>query len=270
MRSETRNLVTSSHTAKMPIFTVSVKWGKEKLQGVPVDTESPPWVFKSQLSELTGVSPHRQRVLIRGVALKGSTLLLMGSVEELPNAPAERPMFVEDFSEAHLANVMDLPTGLVNLGNTCYLNATVQCLRKVPELREALKRYKGSVQTTAIANQAESITAALRDLFDSLERDAQAVPPITLLQLLHLACPQFAQEEDGGEYMLQDARECWQELMNRLTKLPSWEDHKEDVSNVFVNLFVSPITMGLSKSLLCCSQEPTFRSKVTKGRFVKR
>uniref|UniRef100_A0A8C4RAK4 ubiquitinyl hydrolase 1 n=1 Tax=Eptatretus burgeri TaxID=7764 RepID=A0A8C4RAK4_EPTBU len=212
----------------MPIFTVSVKWGKEKLQGVPVDTESPPWVFKSQLSELTGVSPHRQRVLIRGVALKGSTLLLMGSVEELPNAPAERPMFVEDFSEAHLANVMDLPTGLVNLGNTCYLNATVQCLRKVPELREALKRYKGSVQTTAIANQAESITAALRDLFDSLERDAQAVPPITLLQLLHLACPQFAQEEDGGEYMLQDARECWQELMNRLTKLPSWEDHKED------------------------------------------
>uniref|UniRef100_UPI00358FB91C ubiquitin carboxyl-terminal hydrolase 14-like n=1 Tax=Myxine glutinosa TaxID=7769 RepID=UPI00358FB91C len=223
----------------MPVFTVHVKWGKEKLQDVRVDTESPPRVFKLHLSELTGVSPHRQKVLVRGISLKddewgkfqikdGSTLLLMGSVEELPSAPAERPTFVEDFSEAHLANVMDLPTGLVNLGNTCYLNATVQCLRRVPELREALKRYKGSVQTTAIANSAESITAALRDLFDSLERDGQAVPPIILLQRLQSACPQFAQKGDRDEYMLQDARECCKELLNRLTKLPSWEDHKED------------------------------------------
>ena len=33
-----------------------------------------------------------------------------------------------------------LPTGLDNFGNTCYMNATVQCLKAVPELREKLKR----------------------------------------------------------------------------------------------------------------------------------
>lgn len=38
---------------------------------------------------------------------------------------------------------MDLPAGLTNLGNTCYMNATVQCLKVVPELREALKDFKG-------------------------------------------------------------------------------------------------------------------------------
>ena len=64
---------------------------------------------------------------------------MIGSCDDLPVAPKDKVVFMEDMSESEIATAMDLPAGLVNLGNTCYLNATVQCLFSVPELRECLK-----------------------------------------------------------------------------------------------------------------------------------
>uniref|UniRef100_A0A672L1A4 Ubiquitin carboxyl-terminal hydrolase n=1 Tax=Sinocyclocheilus grahami TaxID=75366 RepID=A0A672L1A4_SINGR len=131
---------------------LNVKWGKEKFDAVELNTEEPPMVFKAQLFALTGVQPERQKVMMKGGTLKddewgniklknGMTLLMMGSADALPEEPVVRPMFVEDMTEEQLASAMELPCGLTNLGNTCYMNATVQCLRSVPELKDALRRY---------------------------------------------------------------------------------------------------------------------------------
>ena len=65
----------------------------------------------------------------------------MGTSERLPEAPKEQIVFMEDMSDHELASALKLPAGLTNLGNTCYMNATVQCLRTVPELVECLKQY---------------------------------------------------------------------------------------------------------------------------------
>ena len=35
-----------------------------------------------------------------------------------------------------------MPTGIENFGNTCYMNATLQCLKAVPELVQALDRFQ--------------------------------------------------------------------------------------------------------------------------------
>lgn len=99
-------------------------------------------------------------------------VLVMGSKEEdVPVEPVEKPVFVEDMTETELASAvciylfihifsirthflmlsnfqLDLPGGLVNLGNTCYMNATVQCLKTVPELRESLRKYTGKMIQT--------------------------------------------------------------------------------------------------------------------------
>jgi hypothetical protein len=66
--------------------------------------------------------------------------MLLGTAEELPKAPEEKPKFIEDLNEKEFTKVLDIPCGLANLGNTCYLNATAQCLKTIPELRDALNR----------------------------------------------------------------------------------------------------------------------------------
>ncbi|XP_029446960.1 ubiquitin carboxyl-terminal hydrolase 14 [Rhinatrema bivittatum] len=219
----------------MPLYTVNVKWGKEKFDNVELNTEEPPMVFKAQLFALTGVQPSRQKVMVKGGTLKddewgnvkvknGMTLLMMGSAEALPEEPMVRPVFVEDMTEEQLASAMELPCGLTNLGNTCYMNATVQCIRSVPELKEALKRYSGVLRASGEMASAQYITAALRDLFESMDKTSSSIPPIILLQFLHMAFPQFAEKGEQGQYLQQDANECWVQMMRVLQqKLEAFE-----------------------------------------------
>lgn len=160
--------------------------------------------------------------------LQGVTVLMMGSKEEdVPTEPMEKPVFLEDMSEEELASSLDLPAGLTNLGNTCYLNATVQCLKTVPPLREALKAYYGGFAAPgSTANvPALSITAALRDLYNAMDKGS-SLPPVGLVQMMHLAFPRFAEKSDNGGFQQQDASECWTELVRMLQqKLPAEVDN---------------------------------------------
>ncbi|XP_012255337.2 ubiquitin carboxyl-terminal hydrolase 14 [Athalia rosae] len=223
----------------MPLYNVKVKWGKELFPNVEANTDEEPMLFKAQLFALTGVQPERQKVMLKGMTLKdedwgsmklreGATILMMGSKEEdVPVEPTEKPLFLEDMNESELATALDLPAGLTNLGNTCYLNATVQCLKTVPELREALKKFSGGLAAAGSASlvPAQSITAALRDLYEMMDKGS-SLPPLGLVQVLHLAFPRFAEKSEHGlGFQQQDANECWTELVRMLQqKLPAKAD----------------------------------------------
>ncbi|UYV72716.1 USP14 [Cordylochernes scorpioides] len=205
-------------------MAVKVKWGREQFQDVELNLAESPLVFKAQLFALTGVHPDRQKVMLKGATLKNVTVLLMGSKEELPSAPVSKPVFMEDMSETELASALDLPVGLANLGNTCYLNATVQCLKSVPELRQVLRDVSLASDTLPTPAGPGSLTAGLKDLLESMESGGGSITPIVLVQfvrLLHLAFPRFAEKGERGGFMQQDANECWTELVRILQqKLP--------------------------------------------------
>ena len=132
------------------VFIVNVKWQKEKFNDVECDTDQSPDNFKAVIFSLSGVSPDRQKVMMPGGTLKdnwngirvkdGITIMMMGTSEEFLSASeVEKPKFIEDMTEGQIKEALKLPQGLKNIGNTCYLNATIQCLKTIPELYKAIK-----------------------------------------------------------------------------------------------------------------------------------
>lgn len=265
----------------MPTFKVNVKWGKEKFTDVECNTDEPPMVLKAQLFALSGVQPERQKVMMKGSVLKdddwgnlklkdGALLLMMGTADELPQAPAEKPVFMEDMSEQQLASALELPAGLTNLGNTCYMNATVQCLKSIPELRDALKNYKGGLTLGGAIAPADSITAALRDLYISMEKSGTAIPPIIFLQVLHLAYPQFAEKGEQGVYQQQDANECWTEIVRCLQqKLPGLSDKSQQEGATSTQGFIDQYLAGEYDVTMKCEEAPEEQETKSTEKFYQ-
>lgn len=103
-------------------------------------------------------------------------------------------------------------SGLKNLGNTCYMNSTVQCLYSVEGLRQALQQFQPASMTEPNAK----LVAATKELFQDLEKGGEPFPPFKFLLTLRQRFPQFGQQTNEGLYMQQDAEECWTQVMYTL------------------------------------------------------
>lgn len=99
-----------------------------------------------------------------------------------------------------------------NLGNTCYLNSVVQCLRPIQPLRKSLESYRSPMSSGV--NQTNAVfVSSLRGLFSNLDRTADPVQPTNFVMSTKMAFPEFGRTGPQGQPMQQDAEEFFSGLL---------------------------------------------------------
>ncbi|KAL8443729.1 hypothetical protein Emed_006587 [Eimeria media] len=226
----------------------TVKWGTKSFS-VQIDLNEPFDVFQAQLYTLTGVPLERQKILCKGKTLKteedlkaavsagGVKLMLMGTAEDKIESkpPPEKTVFVEDLTPAQQAALLRekkielLPSGVVNLGNTCYLASVLQMLRPAKEFSLLMRDHVSVAPGTAhLAAEGERgalrrLCLAIKDFYLQWERTTEPVTPYLLVQSLREAFPQFSRRSTSqagktGIPMQQDAEECLSCLMTAVSE----------------------------------------------------
>lgn len=144
-----------------------------------------------------------------------STIMVLGTPDaNLVFKPTDDTKFLEDLTDKERFMQEDhVPVGLRNLGNTCYLNATLQALYRIKPLREKIMEYN---ETSP--DEHGQLVLQLKTCFNAFsQRKEKFFTPIILITLLRKLYPQFSEKDPStGFYKQQDAEELFTQLLHTI------------------------------------------------------
>ena len=124
------------------------------------------------------------------------------------------------------------------------MNATLQVLRAIPELQTALQSYSPSSSGSGQSEGHFGLTRAMKDMYANLRTTVGAFTPMSFLNVLRQAFPQFGERARagkagmGGGYAQQDAEECYIQILNALKALPTTEPTEGSQRQKFIEQYM--------------------------------
>lgn len=197
--------------------------------------------FMERVEKATGVLVKNQKILTRyrkeilpkstyaDVKLKNGALLMLSGDNGDQTVKIE-PKAIQEQEEKTKAEIeeenrnKEIVIGMADLGNTCYLNATIQTLRLIPEFTDIVSRF----DSKDISPFVYELSLVLRFFMHENNNGFIPVTPSRFITVLRGLYPAFADMDERQMFRQQDALEfmyvIFEELNSASKKYPEFSN----------------------------------------------